>query len=189
MNLFYPTQKSEPGIQRSKEPFPGWAGSVSKACQQHERSISVVSSLSHFPPLCPCHTQARQHSKCYRGLLLHFPLLLYLGELGELWLAGSALAKPLKFKRLSHVLQNTFFFFPLEHCSFALAGTAGQDRYCGKEVTPVVLCAAIRKLWAELHCAGIDSHLPRIITPELLGFKSVSLLWKDIPAFFTDRLQ
>lgn len=83
----------------------------------------------------------------------------------------------------------TPLFFPLKHCSFALAGTAGQDRDSGKEGAPVVLCAAICKLWAELHCAGIDSHLPRIITPELLGFKSVSLLWKDVPAFFRHRLQ
>lgn len=161
MNLVFPTQIFESGIQTSEEPLPGQAGSVSKACQQHEHNISVVSSQSHFPTFCPCHTRANQRSKCHRGLLLHFPLLLYLSEVGELWLAGSALAKPLKLKRLAHALQNTTFFFS-EHCSFARAGTAGHNR---KKVVPVVLCAAICKLWAELHCAGIDSHLPRIITP------------------------
>lgn len=56
-------------------------------------------------------------------------------------------------------------FFFLEHCSFALAGKAGQDRGCGKKVAPVMFRAVICKRWAELHCAGIDSHLPRIITP------------------------
>lgn len=55
--------------------------------------------------------------------------------------------------------------FFMEHCSFALARKAGQERDCGKEVAPVMLGAAICKLWAELHSAGIDSHLLKIITP------------------------
>lgn len=148
MNLFLPTLMFEPGIQTSK----GRQGLSARLASNTTTTFNALLAQSFL----------------HRGLLLHFPLLLYLGDVGELWLAGSALTKPLKLKRLrlAHVLQNTtFFFFSLEHCSFALAGKAGQDRDSGKRVVPVVLCAAICKLWAELHCAGIDLHLPRIITP------------------------
>lgn len=70
--------------------------------------------------------------------------------------------KTTQVKKIGTCASEQHFFFSLEHCSFACAGTAGHSR---KKVAPVVLCAAICKLWAELHCAGIDSHLPRIITP------------------------
>lgn len=147
MNLFLPTLMFKPGIQTSK----GRQGLSARLASNTSTTFSALLAQS-FP---------------HRGLLLHFPLLLYLGDVGELWLAGSALTKPLKLKRLrlAHVLQNTTFFFlvsgTLQLCSCRQSRT-GQRQW---RVVPVVLCAAICKLWAELHRAGIDLHLPRIITP------------------------
>lgn len=87
----------------------------------------------------------------------------------------SALAKPLKLKTSIHVPRMPLFFFGA--LQLALAGKAGQDSDGGKELTPAMLYAVICKLWAELHCAHIDSHLPRIITLSAAWIKvSVSLL-------------
>ena len=124
---------------------------VGKVCQQG-LSARLASNMNTFQwsphtvisPVSPRHTHANQCSKSNRcrAVLLHFPLLLCLGEKEEIRVAHSALAKPLQLKRLAHasMYPRAPLFF-LEHCSLLLQAKRG--RMVTVERNSLLLCCVL----------------------------------------------
>lgn len=133
MKLFFPTQMFEPGIQTSADPFPGSAGSVSNTSTFQWSPHTVIS-----PPSAPAtHRPASTASaaEVFCSPCLCFCTLVRWGAVPGRFSSG----KTTQVKEIGTCASEDFF--PLEHCSFAAAGPAGQNRDCAKKLS--LLCCVL----------------------------------------------
>lgn len=185
MNLFFPPKYLSLEFGQAKSLSQGWqgllAGFVSKVCwqglpvtwTQHFSGLLAVI----FPFFSTGHTLANQCSKSSPSAELFCSTSLCF----RAWWDASVMFSFYKTTQVEeigtsiNVPQSSTFF--LKCCTLLLQAKWGRVAMAERNSPLLHCCVVICKLWVELYCACIDSHLPRIITPWGAWIKdSVSLL-------------
>lgn len=125
---------------------------VGRVCQQQEHNISVLSSHKPFPHPLPLPNEGQTAQQVLQSSSAPLPFAFVP------WWCGGAVAGRFSFDKNTQVEEigtcasEHHFFFPSGHCSFALAGKAGQDREW-KEICPCcVVCCHLQAVGRAALC-------------------------------------